>query len=81
LEGGAGQLSVAALRGLGLTARQADTLRFVALGHSPRETATQMGIAPRTVDKHLQHIYATLGATSLSQAAATAWAAVGVELP
>lgn len=81
LEGGAGQLSVAALRGLGLTARQADTLRFVALGQSPSETAAQMGIAPRTVDKHLQHIYAKLGATSLSQAAATAWAAVGVELP
>jgi DNA-binding CsgD family transcriptional regulator len=81
LEGGAGQLSVAALRGLGLTAREADTLRFVALGHSPGETATQMAIAPRTVDKHLQHIYAKLGATSLSQATATAWAAVGVELP
>jgi DNA-binding CsgD family transcriptional regulator len=81
LEGGAGELSVAALRGLGLTPRQADTLRLLALGHSPAQTAAQMGIATRTVDKHLQHVYAKLGATCLSQATATAWAAVGVERP
>jgi DNA-binding CsgD family transcriptional regulator len=81
LEGGAGQLSVAALRGLGLTARQADTLRCIALGRSPSQTAAEMGIARRTVDKHLQHIYARLGVASLSKAAATAWAAVGVEPP
>jgi DNA-binding CsgD family transcriptional regulator len=81
LEGGAGQLSVAALRGLGLTARQAETLCCVALGHSPSETAVQMSIARRTVDKHLQQIYDKLGAASLSQATATAWSAVGVEHP
>jgi DNA-binding CsgD family transcriptional regulator len=81
LEGGTGQLSVAALCGLGLTPRQADTLRCVALGHSVSQTAVQMGIARRTVDKHLEHIYAKLGASSLSQATATAWAAVGVEQP
>jgi DNA-binding CsgD family transcriptional regulator len=79
LEGGTGQLSVAALRTLGLTARQADTLRRIALGHSLSQTAAEMGISPRTVEKHLQRIYARLGASSLSQAAATAWAAVGVE--
>jgi DNA-binding CsgD family transcriptional regulator len=81
LEGGTGELSIAALRGLGLTARQADTLRRVALGHSPARAAAAMGIAPRTVDKHLQQIYSKLGARSLSQATATAWAAVGVERP
>jgi DNA-binding CsgD family transcriptional regulator len=81
LEGGTGQLSVAALRGLGLTTRQADTLRYVALGHSPSQAAAEMGIARRTVDKHLQNVYAKLGASSLAQAAATAWAAVGVEHP
>jgi DNA-binding CsgD family transcriptional regulator/GAF domain-containing protein len=81
LEDGTGELSVAALRGLGLTARQADTLGWVAIGHSPSQAAAEMGIAPRTVDKHLQHVYAKLGATCLSQATATAWAAVGVERP
>ena len=81
LEGGTGELSIAALGGFGLTARQAETLRYLALGRSPAQTASQMGIARRTVDKHLQHIYAKLGATTRSQAAATAWAAVGVERP
>jgi DNA-binding CsgD family transcriptional regulator len=81
LEGGTGQLSVAALRGLGLSARQAETLRLLALGSSPTRAAAQMGIASRTLDKHLQHVYAKLGATGLKQATATAWAAVGVEQP
>ncbi|HXQ01194.1 MAG TPA: LuxR C-terminal-related transcriptional regulator [Solirubrobacteraceae bacterium] len=79
LEGGSGELSVAALRGLGLTARQADTLRRVALNQSPAQAAVEMGIAPRTVDKHLQNIYAKLGVSSLTQASAIAWAAVGIE--
>jgi DNA-binding CsgD family transcriptional regulator len=81
LEGGPGELSVAALRGLGLTTRQAETLRLLALGDSPAQAASKLGVAPRTVDKHLQNVYSKLGATSLSQAAATAWAAVGVERP
>lgn len=81
LEGGTGQLHVAALRGLGLSARQAEALRLLALGCSPSQAAAQMGIAPRTLDKHLQHVYAKLGAPGLAQAVATAWAAVGVERP
>ena len=81
LEGGTGELTASALRGFGLTARQAQTLRWVSLGNSPSQTASEMGIARRTVDKHLQNIYAKLGATTLSQATATAWAAVGIERP
>ncbi len=81
LEAVPGELSVAALRGLGLTARQAETLRLIALGHSPAQTAAQLGIARRTVDKHLQLTYAKLGTTSRAQAAASAWADVGVERP
>jgi DNA-binding CsgD family transcriptional regulator len=38
-----------------------------------------MGIARRTLDKHLQHVYAKLGVPGASEASATAWAAVGVE--
>jgi DNA-binding CsgD family transcriptional regulator len=81
LEAGTGELSVAALQGLGLTARQADTLRRVALDQSPAHAAVEMGVAPRTVDKHLQNIYAKLGVSSLAQASAIAWATVGVERP
>jgi DNA-binding CsgD family transcriptional regulator len=81
LENGTGQLSVDALRSLGLTPREAETLQAVTLGQSPLQTAQEMGVAPRTVDKHLQHIYDKLGVRGLSQAAATAWAAVGIRQP
>jgi DNA-binding CsgD family transcriptional regulator len=79
LENGTGQLSVTALRSLGLTPREAETLHAVALGQSPLQTAQKMGIATRTVEKHLQHIYDKLGVRGLSQATTTAWAAVGVQ--
>ncbi len=79
IEGAPGELSVAALRGIGLTPRQAETLRLLALGRAPVQAAAEMGIARRTLDKHLQQIYAKLGAPALSQAVASAWAAVGVE--
>jgi DNA-binding CsgD family transcriptional regulator len=81
LENGTGQLSADALTGLGLTPRQAQTLRHVALGRTTTQTATEMSIATRTVEKHLQHVYEKLGVRSLPQAAATAWAAVGVRRP
>jgi DNA-binding CsgD family transcriptional regulator/PAS domain-containing protein len=79
LENGTGQLSTDALRGLGLTPREAQALRFVALGHTTTQTATEMRIAPRTVEKHLQRIYEKLGVRTRPEAAATAWAAVGVQ--
>ena len=64
LEGGSGELTVDALRTLGLTERESDALRRLALGRRPAEAANELGIAPRTFDKHLQHIYAKLGVTS-----------------
>jgi DNA-binding CsgD family transcriptional regulator len=79
LESGTGELSEAALRTLGLSPREAETLRLVALGHTTTQTATQMRIAPRTVEKHLEHVYAKLGVRSLAQATSTAWAAVGLQ--
>jgi DNA-binding CsgD family transcriptional regulator len=78
VEGGTGELTVPALRSLGLSERQAQTLWWVALGHSVANAAAHMGIARRTADKHLQHVYATLAVSSLGEAIATAWAAVGV---
>ena len=81
LENGTGQLNVEALRSLGLTVREAQALRFVALGHTPMQTAAEMGIAGRTVEKHLQHIYEKLGVRTLSEATATVWAAVGIRPP
>jgi DNA-binding CsgD family transcriptional regulator len=74
-------LSTVALEGLGLTPRQAEALRWIALGRRGPEVAKLLGISPRTVEKHLQAAYARLGVSSASEAAATAWAAVGVRLP
>ncbi len=79
LENGTGQLSVNALRNLGLTQREAETLHTVALGQSPLQTAKKLGIATRTVEKHLQHIYDKLGVRTRREATAAAWAAVGVQ--
>jgi DNA-binding CsgD family transcriptional regulator len=81
LENGTGQLTIDALRGLGLTPREAETLHWTALGHSVTATAAELRIARRTVQKHLQHVYEKLGVRSLPQATATAWAAVGVQRP
>ena len=74
-------LSVPALESLGLTGRQAEALRWIALGRSGRDAAERMGVSPRTVEKHLQAAYSKLGVSGSSEAAATVWAAVGVRLP
>jgi DNA-binding CsgD family transcriptional regulator len=81
LENGTGQLSLDALRSLGLTARESQTMLLIALGHTTTQTSTEMGIAARTLEKHLQHIYEKLGVRTLSEATATAWAAVGIHRP
>jgi DNA-binding CsgD family transcriptional regulator len=44
-----------------LTRRQAEVLRLVAGGATDKEVALALGISPRTVQKHLEHVYARLG--------------------
>jgi DNA-binding CsgD family transcriptional regulator len=63
------------LRALGLTARQADVLCLVAMGHSDQDAAAALGIAVRTARKHLERCYRALGVSDRSQAARLAWAA------
>ena len=81
VEPGASGLSVPALQGLGLTRREAEALRWLALGRRGADIAHVLDVSPRTVEKHLQNAYAKLGVHTASEAAATAWAAVGVRLP
>jgi DNA-binding CsgD family transcriptional regulator len=81
VEPGDSGLNAAALEGLGLTRREAEALRQIALGRPRSTVAAAMAIAPRTLEKHLQHAYAKLGVHSATEATATAWAAVGVRLP
>jgi DNA-binding CsgD family transcriptional regulator len=57
------------LPALGLTRREDEVLRWVARGKSNREIADALSIAPGTVKKHLDHIYAKLGVTTRTEAA------------
>mgnify|MGYP000442147747 FL=1 len=63
--------------GLGLTARQAEVLDHLVQGRGSDEIASALGISPRTVHKHVEHVFARLGVRSRLEAVATVWAAVG----
>lgn len=53
----------------GLTAREAEVLRWVAAGKSDVQIAAILHISARTVQKHLQHSYEKLGVESRTAAA------------
>lgn len=69
----AGGIGLDAVMGLGLTRRQAQVLRLVAMGRSDRDAAEELGIAHRTAQKHIQLAYRSLGITERSQAARLVW--------
>jgi DNA-binding CsgD family transcriptional regulator len=68
-----GGIRLEAMMNLGLTRRQAEVLRLVAMGRSDRDAAEELGIAVRTAQKHMQLAYRTLGIGERSQAARLAW--------
>jgi DNA-binding NarL/FixJ family response regulator len=53
----------------GLSEREIEVLRLVARGLTIKHIAQQLSIAPKTVDNHIQHIYATIGVTTRAAAA------------
>jgi DNA-binding CsgD family transcriptional regulator len=52
----------------GLTEREAEVLRLVALGMSNKEIATRLGISGATVAKHLERIYRKMGVRGRTEA-------------
>jgi HD-GYP domain-containing protein (c-di-GMP phosphodiesterase class II) len=48
----------------GLTARETDIMRQVARGLSIKQIARELSIAPKTVDGHIQRIYAKIGVST-----------------
>jgi DNA-binding NarL/FixJ family response regulator len=52
----------------GLTAREVDVLRLVAVGLSDAEVATQLFLSVRTINAHLRSIYRKLGVRSRAAA-------------
>ena len=53
-----------------LTPRETDVLVWVAKGKTNRDIAEILGMSPRTVNKHLEHIYVKLGVETRAAAAA-----------
>jgi len=53
----------------GLTAREADVLGQLAVGHSNKAIARQLGIAPKTVGNHVERVYSKLGVSNRAAAA------------
>ncbi|MEW6302299.1 MAG: LuxR C-terminal-related transcriptional regulator [Verrucomicrobiota bacterium] len=56
------------LKQLGLTDREAEVLYWVAEGKNNPEIAVILDLSPRTVEKHLQNVFAKLGAENRMQA-------------
>jgi DNA-binding NarL/FixJ family response regulator len=56
-----------------LTAREREVLRLIAAGHSNREIASVLFIAPKTASVHVSNILGKLGAASRTEAAAIAY--------
>ena len=56
-----------------LTGRELEVLRFVAVGKTNREIATELVISEHTVARHVQNIFAKLGVSSRTAAGAFAF--------
>ncbi|MEC5385820.1 DNA-binding response regulator [Uliginosibacterium sp. H3] len=55
-----------------LTAREGEVLLWVSRGKTNRDIADILGMSPRTVNKHLEHIFEKLGVETRTAAAAAA---------
>lgn len=60
---------LASLERLGLTQREGDVLAWVAQGKTNDNIGKVLSISPRTVSKHLEHIYQKLGVKTRTSAA------------
>ncbi|MNG27596.1 Transcriptional regulatory protein DegU [compost metagenome] len=55
-----------------LTGREVEVLEWVACGKTNRDIGEILGLSPRTVNKHLEHVYVKLGVETRTAAAALA---------
>jgi len=53
----------------GLTPREIEVLRLIAAGHTAKEAACKLDIAPKTADNHIQNLYSKIGVTTRAGAA------------
>ncbi|WP_341303772.1 response regulator [Pseudomonas sp. TMP25] len=59
-----------------LTGREVDVLRWVACGKTNRDIGDILGLSPRTVNKHLEHVYIKLGVETRTAATSVALSAM-----
>jgi HD-GYP domain-containing protein (c-di-GMP phosphodiesterase class II) len=52
----------------GLTAREVEELALLARGHSNRQNAQRLTVAPKTVSNHVEHIYSKIAVSSRATA-------------
>jgi DNA-binding NarL/FixJ family response regulator len=69
---GAGGASSARLAEAALTPRETEVLSWLAKGKTNRDIGEILGTSPRTVNKHLEHIFEKLGVETRAAAAALA---------
>ncbi len=67
--------SVSSLASLGLTKREAEVMALLMQGWTNPHIARRLSISPRTVQKHLENIYAKLGVQTRAAAVALAFQA------
>lgn len=79
LEERALELTEQDISSLGLTRREAEVLRWAAYGKTDAEIASLLVTSPRTVQKHLEHIYLKLGVRTRTAAAAKAFSVAGMQ--
>jgi DNA-binding CsgD family transcriptional regulator len=69
--------SLQSLTLLGLSQRETEVLVTIVQGKDNKTIATQLGVHPSTIRKHLEHIYRKLGVTSRAEAIAQALSKLG----
>ena len=60
-----------------LTGREVEVLEWVACGKTNRDIGEILGLSPRTVNKHLEHVYVKLGVETRTAAASVVMALGG----
>ena len=78
IEGDAGRDQAVLKQKLLVTEREAEVLLWIARGKSNRDIAEILSLSPRTVNKHLEQIYAKLGVENRTSAAALTVRTLGV---
>ena len=65
----------------GLTLREGEVMHWLACGKTDAEIAALLSISPRTVQKHLEHVYVKLGVETRTAAVMRALAISGIRGP